>query len=322
MRSVLFSVIFLNLFPCLFAQEPIWHIGITQIVEHPSADQARKGVLDGLSFAGYKDNQNLKVHYDNAQGSLATAVQISKKYVGMDPKLDLIVAITTPSAQAMVAASKSANIPVIFAAVTDPLHAHLVKNLENPGENITGACDAPPIMEQLKLIKTILPMVKKIGVVYSSGETNSYKMVQDFTTMAGVLKIEVQEATVLKTSDVTSALQSLIGKVDCVYVPLDNTLLSAMEGFLRVAFANNIPVFTSDPNSVEQGALASLSRTQYDTGYLAGLMAAAVLGGEPVGNIPVAVPSKEYLVINNKTAQKLKIQIPASILERADSIIE
>jgi putative ABC transport system substrate-binding protein len=216
-------------------------IAITQIVEHPSANKTREGILKALSDNGYHVNDNLHIIYDNAQGNLSTAVQIAQKYVSLKP--DVIVAITTPSAQTVVTASNKTTIPVVFAAVTDPLHAKIVKNLEYPGGYITGATDTPPIDLQIKLITMLCPKAKKIGVVFCPGEINAVNMLIQLEKSAQKLGLEIIKAPAIKTSEVTSATQSLIGKVDAYFVALDNTVLSAMEALLKTASSHHIPCF-------------------------------------------------------------------------------
>ncbi len=128
-------------------------VAVTAIVEHPALDAARDGVRDELKAAGYEEGKNLKFTYESAQGNPGTAVQIAQKLVGESPTV--IVPISTPSAQAVISATS--DIPVVFTAVTDPLGAKLVANLEKPGGNVTGMSDLSPIGKQLELIHQIVP---------------------------------------------------------------------------------------------------------------------------------------------------------------------
>lgn len=158
--------------PVALTAEPPRTVALTQIVEHPSLDAARRGILDELAAAGFVAEQNLKIDYQNAQGNPATAAQIARKFVGERP--DAIIAIATPSAQAVAAATRE--LPIVFCSVSDPLGAKLVGNLDKPGGNVTGTSDLSPIAEQLDLIRELSPDAQKLGVIYNPGETNSVSL--------------------------------------------------------------------------------------------------------------------------------------------------
>src|SRR5215218_6415262 len=148
-------------------------VAVTAIVEHPALDAARDGIKEALAAAGYVDGQNLKFVYESAQGNPATAAQIARKLVGEAPAV--IVPISTPSAQAVVGATK--DIPVVFTAVTDPVAAKLVADPKHPGGNVTGMSDLSPIAKHLDLVKEILPAARTLGVIYNPGEANSLTLV-------------------------------------------------------------------------------------------------------------------------------------------------
>jgi len=150
---------------------------------------------------------------------------IARKYVGDGPTV--IVPISTPSAQAVVAATK--DIPVVFTAVTDPVGAELVKDAAMPGGNVTGVSDLSPLADHLALIKEITPDAKTIGVIFKPGEANSVTLIEKLKELAGPAGYEVVEASATKTADVQQAARSLVGKVDVIYVPTDNTVVSALE---------------------------------------------------------------------------------------------
>ena len=152
-----------------FAQAAEKSVAVTAIVEHQALDAVRDGVRDELKAAGFEPGKNLKYEYQSAQGNTGTAAQIARKYVGGKP--DAIVAIATPSAQAVVAATK--DIPVVFSAVTDPVAAKLVKSWDASGTNVTGVSDMSPLDKHLELVKKVAPNAKRVGVIYSPGEANS-----------------------------------------------------------------------------------------------------------------------------------------------------
>lgn len=296
-----------------FAAESPRTVALTQIVEHPSLDAARHGILDELAAAGYTPGQNLKIDYQNAQGNPATAAQIARKFVGDRP--DVIVTITTPSAQAVVAATRE--LPVVFCSVSDPLGAKLVNNLAKPGGNVTGTSDLSPIAEQLDLIRELSPDVKKLGVIYNPGEANSVSLVALLKTQASGKGLQVIEATAPKSGDVLSAARQLAGKAEAIYIPLDNTVVSALEAVIKVGRDARIPVYSADTDSVGRGTVASLGFDYYDVGRQTGQQVVRILRGEKPGDIPVERVKKLNLYVNLQAAEAMGVTIPDPVRQRA-----
>jgi putative tryptophan/tyrosine transport system substrate-binding protein len=292
-------------------------VAVTAIVEHPALDAARDGVRDALAEAGFKPGENLEFKYQSAQGNPATAAQIARQFVGESP--DVIVPISTPSAQAVAASTK--DIPVVFTAVTDPLGAQLVSDMDKPGGNVTGLSDMSPIADHLALIKEITPDAKRIGVPYNPGEPNSVTLVRELKKMAQEQGFTVVEATATKSADVQAATRSLVGKADVVYVPLDNTIVSALESVAAVGAQNRLPVYAADTNSVERGAMASIGFNYYDVGRQTGEVVVRVLKGEKPGDIPVRMAAGTDLVVNPKAAEAMGVSLPEAVVSRATKVI-
>ncbi|MEM9568867.1 MAG: ABC transporter substrate-binding protein [Cyanobacteria bacterium P01_E01_bin.34] len=292
-------------------------VAVTQIVEHPALDAARDGIKDALEEAGYVDGETLNWSWESAQGNPATATQIANQFVGNAP--DAIVAIATPSAQAAVAASDS--IPVIFSAVTDPVGAELVSSLESPGGLATGVTDLSPIGDHLDLILEILPETSSIGVIYNAGEDNSVSLMKLILAEAPARNLEIVEATATSSSEVSGAAQSLVGKVDVIYVPTDNTVASALESVISVGQDNQLPVFAGDTDSVGRGAIASLGFDYYDVGRQTGDLVVQVLEGADPASLPVQRVEQLNLVLNLDAAAVMGVDIPAEIVDRADDIV-
>ncbi|WP_321502743.1 ABC transporter substrate-binding protein [Breoghania sp.] len=293
-------------------------VAVTAIVEHPALDACRDGVKEALEEAGYKDGENLTFLYESAQGNPATATQIARKFVGESP--DVIVPISTPSAQAVAAATRS--IPIVFSAITDPVGAQLVKQLEKPGGNITGLSDFLPLADQVALIQEITPDVKTIGYVYNPGETNSVSTLKALREIAGKAGIDVVESTATRTSEVQQAMRALVGKADAAYVPTDNTIVSAFEAAVKVAQENKLPLYAADTDSVSRGALAALGFNYFDVGKQTGEKVVQILKGTPVGEINVEVAKGTNLVVNPASAEKMGVTIPAAVIERATKVVE
>lgn len=293
-------------------------VAVTAIVEHPALDAARDGVKDALAEAGYKEGENLKFIYQSAQGNPATAAQIARQFVGEGP--DVIVPISTPSAQAVVSATR--DIPVVFTAVSDPVGAQLVKDMKKPGGNVTGLSDMSPVVEHIKLIKEVMPNIKKLGYLYNSGETNSVSLLAALKEAATAEGIEIVESAATKSAEVQGAARALVGRADAMYVPTDNTIVSALESAVGVAEESKLPLFTADTDSVKRGALAALGFNYYDVGKQTGAIVVKILKGEKPGDIAVDIAKGTDLVINLGAAKKMGVEFPQAVIDRATSKID
>ena len=293
-------------------------VAVTAIVEHPALDAARDGVKDALAAAGYKEGENLKFTYQSAQGNPATAAQIARQFIGEAP--DVIVPISTPSAQAVVSGTR--DIPVVFTAVSDPVGAQLVKSMEKPGGNVTGLSDLSPVADHVKLIKEVAPNVKTIGFLYNSGEANSLSLLEGLKAAAKEGGLEVVESAATKSAEVQGAARALIGKADLIYIPTDNTIISALEGAVSVAEEAKIPLMTADTDSVSRGAFIALGFNYYDVGKQTGEVVVRILKGEKPGDIPVNVAAGTDLVVNLVAAKKMGIEIPQAVIDRASKVIK
>lgn len=290
-----------------------YSIGITQITTHTALDSAREGFKKAFEDAG------IQVKYDeqNAQGDQATATSIASKFASSD--LDLVLAIATPSAQA--AAQSITKVPVLFTAVTDPVSAQLVNSLEAPGSNITGTTDMNPVADQISLVKEFAPKAKTLGVIYSSGEVNSEVQVELAKEAAAKDGLQVVESAVTNSAEVQQAAQDLASKVDAIYVPTDNTVVSALASVVQAAEDAKIPLIAGEANSVAQGALATYGIDYSKLGYQTGEMAIRILkeGAEPA-SLPVEAQKDYELTVNTTTLKALGLELPASLKDRAVTI--
>lgn len=296
-----------------FAQDKVQNVAITAIVEHPALDTIRQGVIEELAREGFIEGKNIKIDFQSAQGSSATAAQIARKFVG--DKADLIIPITTPSAQPVVAATKT--IPVVFSGVTDPVGAKLVKSWDASGTNVTGVSDHRPIEPQLSLIKTVVPNLTALGYVYSAGEANSVSVLKELEATAKNAGIKIVPVAVQRSADIGTAARSLNGKVQAIYIGEDNAVVSAYEALHKAALEAKLPVFASDKDTVKRGALAAYSVNQYDIGVATAKVAAKVLRGNKAGSIPTQQVEQLELTINQKTANDLGINLPAELTKQA-----
>lgn len=190
--------------------EKTYKIGITQLVEHPSLNAATEGFKKAIEDSG------LKVKFDSqlAQNDNSLNTTIANNLVSSG--VDLIFANSTQSAQA--ATSATSEIPVIFTSVTDAVGAGLIASMEAPGKNVTGTIDLHPdtITNTVAFLKEL--GAKKVGMVYNAGEQNSVVQVAEIEKLMAEQGLSVVKASAASSTDVKSASESLIGKIDAFYI--------------------------------------------------------------------------------------------------------
>ncbi len=238
----------------------------------------------------------------------------------MGDKPDVIVAIATPSAQAVVAATKT--IPVVYSAVTDPVAAQLVPGWEASGTNVTGVSDALSLEKQIDLIKKVVPGAKKVGMVYNPGEANSVVVVKRLRELLPQSGMSLVEATAARTVDVGAAARSLVGKVDVIYTNTDNNVVSAYESLVKVGNSAKIPLVASDTDSVKRGAIAALGVNYHDLGVQTGKLVVRILKGEKPGAIASETSSKVELYVNPGAAAKQGVTLSDALVKSAAQVIK
>ncbi len=295
-------------------------ISVNQFVEHPALDAVLKG------FQDYLKEKNLDVQYNvhNAQANMGTATQIAKQMIGEKP--DLLMAIATPSAQAVAQANSKAPAdmqrPFLFTAVTDPVAAGLVSDIEAPGGLTTGVSDLLPLDKHIEMVLTYMPNLKKLGILYNAGEANSKANVEGIKKIGEEKGFEVVEATASKTADVYQAAKSLVGRVDAVFIPTDNTIVSALESVIKVGVQNKLPIFAADVDSVKRGAIAAMGFDYYKHGYQTGGMAERIMNGEKPADMPVEFQVDLELHINKNYSAQMGVTPPEVLLQKATKIYE
>lgn len=281
-------------------------IGITQIVEYIALDENRQGFIDALEKNGYTQGENLEIDYQNAQGDMATTQTIAQKFASQ--KKDLIFAIATPSAQGAYNATK--DIPILVSSVTDPVAAGLVDSLEKPNTNVSGTSDYIPVKKQLDLVKKLVPKAKKIGVLYNTSEVNSEVQINQLKESAKDYGYEIITLGVSSTNEVNQAISSLVNKIDVLYAPTDQLVVSAMPIIVQKTLEKKIPIIASEKGSVELGALATQGINYYKLGYKTGEMAVNVLNGEDISKMPITISDETDIIINEDSLKALSIEKP------------
>lgn len=293
--------------------DEMFKVGIIQLMEHPSLDTIRESIIEGLEDEGYVEGENLKIEYQNGQNDMSTMKNIAQTFVG--DECDVIVAIATPAAQA--ALSETTEIPIVFAAITDPVGAGLVDSLDNPGGNVTGTSDEVSAEMIMNLAKDITPDFKTIGVLYNIGEDNSVSVVAQLKEYAGENGYKVIESTVTNTGEVQQAAQYLADKVDIVFSPIDNTVASSMAVATETFNNAGIPFYVSADSMVNDGGLATCGIDYTVLGRETAAMIADILEGADPAAIAVRKMSEMSVYVNKETAKALNIEMPQAILDKA-----
>lgn len=275
-------------------------IGISQLTEHPALDDARRGFEDGLKELGV----DAKVDFKNAQGDIANTTSIAQKFVR--DKVDLIFAIATPAAQS--AKQASSEIPVLFSAVTDPVKAGIVNDWKSVGGNVTGTSDMAPTTSQLKMFKAIDPSIKKIGILYNTSESNSEVQIEEVKNLAPAEELEVITVGVSNVNELPQAIDSIMKKIDALYIISDNMVASSVELVSKALIENNMVSVSAEETQVRGGILVTNGLNYYDLGKQTAVMAKEILvDKKDTSTMPVGVAEKTIITVNQKTLEALEL---------------
>ena len=288
-------------------------VGVLQLLSHPALDQIYKGLEDGLKKEGYEVGKNLKIDLQNAQGDQSNLASMGQKLV--TDNNDILVGITTPATLSLSNATKDK--PIIMGGITYPVEAGLIKTEDKPGNNITGVSDRTPIKQQLEIMKKVLPKMKKVGILYTAREDNSVKQAQEAEKLAKELGLEVKVSTVANTNDIQQVTESLASQTDAIFIPIDNTIASAMATVVKVTDAKKIPVFPSADTMVADGGLLGLGVDQYQIGVETAKVVAKVLKGADTKDMSIVLANEGVIYLNEAKAKQLGIEIPKEIKDKA-----
>ncbi len=306
------------------APEPgkTYRIGFAQIVDHPALNATRQGFIDALKDAGFVVGKNLVLDYQNAQGNPGAARNIIEKFIA--DKVDLLAPCTTPVVLAALRLAKDTKIPVAFGCVTNPIETGVLKSLTQPtGTNVTGFYTIPPVKRNFDIFLQIKPGLKAIGTIWNSGETNSKALNALAQAEAEKRGIKWVVVTVTSSAEIKNAAESLVGKVDAIVTPQDNTVASAYDALIKVARDAKIPWFSLDVLAVERGAIAAVAQHQYQNGVdWAKKVAIPVLLGKDPGTI-TAVEAEVFEVrVNTAAAKAYGLTIPDAIVKNASKVFD
>lgn len=291
-------------------------VGVSQITSHVGFDTIKNGIIAGFAANGYKEGENIIFDFQNAQGEASINQSIAQKFANGD--YDLFIPLGTQTSQAIANLIKDR--PIVFAAVTDPITAGLVKSNEKPGGNITGTSDITLYKQQLELLKKIKPDVKKVGLVYNPGEANTQYGLEQTKKYGEAMGLEFVTAPANNSGEILSAARSIVDKVDAFYMLPDNTVLSGQDALIKVAIEAKKPLISLEQSGVEKGALATLSTNYEKLGERTAEIAIKILKGERPGDIPVLGVTDADIFINTTTAQKIGLTFSQDLINQAKQV--
>ena len=316
-RSVLLVVVLLCVASAGWAQRPqIFKIGILTDAMVPW-HSTTEGFRDGLKALGYVEGKNVIFEARAARGDMARVPGLAAELMQQNPNLILCVSD---------ACRKDAGaIPMVFVQVGDPVRLGLVRSVARPGGNVTGIANlrAELTAKRLELFKEIVPSLRRVLVTYDPRENEEQESVAVARTTASRLRLTLLERAVSGAREIEPGLAELTeGGHDGILIVQAGTNLNIPGRSLEVATSDRIPTMYPASFWSNVGALASYGADQYTQGRQAARLAHKILTGTPPREIPVELPDRIELIINLKTAKRLGLKVPPSVLLRADRVVE
>jgi ABC-type uncharacterized transport system substrate-binding protein len=293
-------------------------VDLIEYADTPNTDVSRLGVMDGLAQAGLVLDRDFELRRHTAQGDIATLSSIIDNV--LTRRTDLMITLSTPTLQN--ALQRGRQTPVVFSMVSNPFIVNAGTTDSDHLPFVTGAYLDQPLAELLDAIKKVFPNAKRIGTLYSPAEINSEFNMQELETLAHAAGYEFIKIGVATTGDVADAAIALASMDLDVWTQIaDNLIASSFPAVMEASRRARVPVITFSPSAADFGALMIVARDYYDTGVESGLLAARVLRGEPIADIPFATSSTLDYIVNLKTAADYRIQIPQELIDKANRVI-
>ena len=287
-------------------------VGIIQLIENGAFNDMREGFIEELQAKGYTEDK-LTVDYKCAQGDATNLQTIAQSMA--DGDYDLVCTIATPATQAMV--NLETDTSVVFIAVSAPVAAGVITDMDHPDKNATGTSNAIPVSDIFALNNQLTPDCKTFGFLYCTSEVNSVNTIEAAKEYCDANGLSYKEATVTNSSEVQQAAQSLVGSVDAIFVPNDSVIQASMTLVTEVARDAKIPVYGSSATMVDSGAFATVAISDKGIGAMSADMAVQILEGTAVADIPAVVVPASATVINNQTLEALGITLSEDVQSTA-----
>lgn len=279
---------------------PLPRVAIFQLTSRPVLDDSVRGILEGLSLAGYREGSTLEVQRFNAEGDTATANTIAREIVGGG--YDLAITASTTALQVLANANREGRLLHVFCTVTDPFAANVGLKAGDPlghPRHLVGIGTFQPVRELFRLARRIRPELKRVGTVWCPAEAPAEACVRIAREESAALGIELLEARADSTADVAEAARSLVSRgVEALWLGGDNVVETANSALVAVAREARIPLLANAPTHAEAGALVGLGADYLEVGRLAGELAARLLGGLDPATVKVESVVPTALALN------------------------
>lgn len=309
------------------AQQPAgktWRIGVLSpraVPDPPATDPAYRSFLQSLQELGFADGKNIKIEWRNADGKYERLGALASALV--QSGVDVILAPTPPS----IAAAKKATttIPIVMAAVGDPVALGFVASYSRPGGNITGASNQIDDVSSkyLELLKLAQPKLQRVAVLINPENPNSKKILSQIQTSASVMRLEVVPLQANTAEQIATALSTARrGRVQALVVQADGVFASQRRQISELTSKHRLASMWWTREAVEAGGLMSYGENTVDNFRKAALFVARILKGAKPADLPVEQPTMLKLTVNAKTAKALGLKISQELLLRADEVIE
>ena len=280
-------------------------VGICNYVDDASLNQICDNIQNRLNEIGTEKGVKFTVNYDNCMADANVMEQIISDFIAEE--VDLMVGVATPVAMAMQADTEDNQIPVIFAAVSDPLATGVVESLEAPGANVTGTSDFLDTTAVMNLIFAANPEADKIGLLYDLGQDASTTAINDAKAYLDAKNIEYVERTGTTVDEVSLAADALIAdEVDAIFTPSDNTIMQAELTIYEKLADAGIPHYTGADSFALNGAFLGYGVDYANLGVeTANMIAEVLLDGKEPATLPVKTFDNGTATINTEVCEKL-----------------
>ena len=282
---------------------------------------ALEGLREGLAQLGYHEGQDISFLVEDVQGEVGTLAERAARIVEAQP--DLIFTIGTPATTAMKQATTT--LPIVFTFVADPLRSGIITSYTPSPSNLTGISSyAGPLSgKRLEVLQEIVPGIKRVLTLVAPQESIAEVSFQSLAEVAPKLGIELLRYDVISKADIAQRLKALPeGVVDAIYFVPSNLVLTHLDLLIHKAKEDKIPLCVSEISMVERGALISYGTDLRRLGVQAARLVTKIMKGVKPSEMPVQMPEQLALTVNLATAKAIGLDVPPSILERAERLVE
>jgi putative ABC transport system substrate-binding protein len=278
------------------------------------------GFIQRLRELGWIEGRNIAIEPRWAEGRIERMVEIASELI----RLNVDVIVTSGTAAVVAAKKVTTGVPIVFVGAGDPVGSGLVASLARPGGNVTGQSNQQPDTagKRLELLREVVPGLQRLAIIVNVNAPASLGEMREVQTMAGALRLESATLEIRRAEDIASAFAALMGRPQALYVVTDPFLTANRVRITTLALAARLPTIYTFRDNVDAGGLMSYGPNLTEQFRRGGDLVDKILHGTKPADIPVEQPTKFDLVINLTTAKALGLTVPATLLARADEVIE